>query len=267
MRPNGLPIAVKNSQSLLLAILPHVVRGAPKLIHYERVSSLYRRMAVGSLLLACDVGSFRWALSAGARASLYYVQNAPVESQATGRCEGFYDAVACRDEACVQELARLARRTPNPQLEYEEDFLHVRFLMDLHGLSLGREALVALLERWEAVAVEAPDPRSALCRALLDRDQGAFDAALARCIEREVGELERKRTADTLHPDDAPTVAHVSTRVLAWLEIAERRGLSVPAEVALAPSVARLFGPIRLAPPDAWREMSGLRAPDGGELV
>ena len=260
MKANFLPVAFRNSGISLQETLPFALLCEPlRLDHFVYLSTLYRRMAVGSLLLAGEPRSFFTYLSKSARAFLHFVRQAPDEEHATSKCEAFFDAVACRDADCAEALARGARATVNASLEYEDDFVHLRFLMDLWLGEVQPDALEVRLQRWAEVA-DGPDPKLAMCRALVERDQGAFSSALGEALEEIVDETARKRDADTLHPDDASTIAHVSTRALAWLEFAEKAGLQFASEVALAPACARLFHRLQPVDPESWRHLENFRS-------
>ncbi|WNG39754.1 hypothetical protein F0U61_43330 [Archangium violaceum] len=253
MKPNFLPIAVKNSGIALEDLVPQVLAAPPRLKHYLHICLLYRRMAVGSLLMSSDPELFYAALFKSSRAFLHFLTTAPEEEKVTSKSEPFFDAIACHDQDGALAIARASRMTLATGREYEDDFFYLRFLMEHFFLGTPEDALRRKLDDWAALTGGNPDPHLELCRALLDKNQSAFDSALATGIEQRQERIEKQRARETLHPDEAATLAHVSTEVLAWLKLAEQAGLTVARDHPLAPGVARLFHRIRFPTPDSWR--------------
>ena len=126
-----------------------------------------------------------------------------------------------------------------------------------------------MLQEWEGYTAENPDARFAVCRALVEADAAAFNDAVATAIEAKREEWEHLRKAELLHPDEASTTCRVSTEVLAWVEFAERVGLSIEPEYRLAPSLARKFDLAAFPEDDAWQrpsDFSSLSKGDSGSI-
>jgi hypothetical protein len=122
-----------------------------------------------------------------------------------------------------------------------------------------REALQADVERFAELTAENPDPHLDVCRGLLDSDQRLFDEGLEALIEQKVRIYDLARKEETLNPDEAATTAHVSTEILALVELAERAGLVVAADYPLAPGVARRFHRRKFPAADSWRVPDSFR--------
>lgn len=260
MKPHFVSIAVKNSGLALEDVLSHVIAAPPRRKYYLHVCLLYRRMAVGELLMSSDPEPFYGYLFKSSRAFLHFLTTAPEDEKLTSASEPFFDAVACRDDDGARAMARAARTTLAAGKEYEEDFFYVRILMDHFFLDAPGEGVRRMLEEWASLVADTPDVRLDLCRALVDRDQAGFDAALAEGIDQRQSRIRQQRDRETLHPDEAATLAHVSIEVLAWLELAERAGLKVATDSPLAPGVARLFHRLRFPLPEAWRTAPSFRS-------
>jgi hypothetical protein len=65
--------------------------------------------------------------------------------------------------------------------------------------------------------------------------------------------LTKLRETERLDPDEASTTAHVSTELLAWLDLAERSGLRVKRDYPFAPALARAFHRLTSPAPESWR--------------
>ncbi|RKG92740.1 Imm49 family immunity protein [Corallococcus terminator] len=258
MPPTFVPLAGKNAAVTLEELLPQILQAPPRQQHYLRVSTLYRRMAIAGLLSTADPSTFFPNLFKSGRAFLHFLQSAPDSEKLTSRSEPFFDAIACRDDAGAAELAKHSRRTLATGKEYEEDFFYVRFLMDRFFVESSEDSAQHWLDAWAALAPD--DFRLAVCTALDGRDPRAFESALATAIAELQARTEALRARDALSADDAATFAHVSTEVLAWLELAERVGLPVERDSPLAPGLARQFREMRLPSPDSWRTVEPARA-------
>jgi hypothetical protein len=256
VKANFVPIAVKNASTKLERLVPAALSGPHTLDIYEYLCRCYRQMAIGALLTEGDPQGFYGLLFRSARAFVFFMETAPAGEKLTSKCEPFLDAVACRDDEGARRLAALAPRTPDPGREYEEDFYHLRFLMDRFYGQAEPAALAGMLDAWEQLGGDPPDLRLPLCRALLAGDQAAFDEALAEAIAAKVARFAKLKEDDKLSPDDAATVAKVSIEVLAWVELGERAGLKVASDYKLAPSLARRFHRIEFPSPDAWRVLA-----------
>jgi len=254
MKPNFVAVAVKNSGVSLEEILPVLVNSPPERKHYLYTCTLFRRIATGELLVGADPRPFHENLFKSSRAFAYFLERAPKSELLTSASEPFFDAVACRDDEGAKKIATLSPASFQSGKEYEEDFWYLRFLMDLY-LKRPRAPLAKLLDDWEALAATGEeDLRAPVCRALLDKDQKAFDSALEELIGSIEAKIKKERKEETLNPDVGPTTAKISTEILALLELAEQAGLKVRGERPLAPGLARKFGKNgpKFPAPDAW---------------
>jgi len=250
-----LPVAVKNSGVSLEELLPDALAEKPSLPAFELISKLYRQIAVGSFLMSGNPQDLAEHLFNSSRAFAHFCDVAPAGAKLTSRAEAFFDAVACRDDEGARRIAAGSPSTPDPSREYEEDFYKVRFAMDLWSQA-PRDSLERMLAAWTALAAD-PDPYAELYRAMLERDQKAFEEAVAKVIEAKQEHYEYLRAKERLDADEGATLPHVSTELLALLELAERSGLKPAREYPMAPGLARKMGKPRFPPPDAWRVAEG----------
>lgn len=248
------PLAVKAAGMALADYMPAILAAPITLRSALYVARMYRVIGTGAILSSGDAAGFAAALSKGANAYLAFLRGAAAGDKVTGKSEPFFDALAAGDQRAAVEIARASRDTPNPGKEYEESFYYHLFLMQL-SLDADPARLQALLDRYLAVG---PDARYALCEALLQADQAAFDEAFDGALSGKRAELEAMVDKQVLGPDEAATVAHISTEVLAWVVLAQRRGLAVPGDCPLAPSLAR--APAGTLPhEDAWKQPDDYR--------
>ncbi|MCY1041534.1 Imm49 family immunity protein [Corallococcus sp. bb12-1] len=210
-------------------------------------------MGIGWLLLLCDTRRWQSHLCRSGRAFLALSNQAdggwPV---ALSRSAPFFDALAALDWDCARELSLRAPRERRVELEYEEDFLYVRFLMDFCVLNRSEEDARACLARFESVLQGSEEPRLQVCQALLSRDEASFQAALEDFLKAEARRYVLLRERGRLTQEAWATDAKICVEGLALVLLAERAGMKSPSAFPAIPSVARCeVSPIE--PLDAWR--------------
>jgi hypothetical protein len=151
------------------------------------------------------------------------------------------DALAAGADALARDIARLSSDTLVKGYEYEEDFLQARLLgllaLDADAVPGGTEPLMAALER----VLEGQDaPRLALCRALVARQQGDFDAALDALLAEHESRQTASARAMKAEDDCSMTERYIFVEGFAWLRLAQRRGLAVQPEYPFLPGLARV---------------------------
>jgi hypothetical protein len=258
VKPNDLGVAFKNSAFLLAEVMPRTADKPPSERIFLHVCELYRRIGCAGLLMGADPRPFYVCLSRSSRAFAHFYAVAPEGGKTLGKAVPLFDAIACRDLDGARMIAQRAPLAHNPAREYEEDFLYLRLICERFLLEGSRPVIEGMLGRYAELASEAPDVRLELCRAWVAGDQKGFDAALEEAIAAKVASIAKREDEDKLDSDEGPTTARISTEVLAWLEFAERAGLSVAKDYPLAPGVARLFHRAQPVHPDSWRNLTTL---------
>ena len=253
MKANILPIAFSNSGVRLEEILNLLDAEPPQEKVYGFVATLYRRLATGALLMDGDPRRFFSYLFRASRAYVHFLEIAPASEKLTSKAEAFFDAVACHDEEGARRMVSLAPAVPDTRREYEEDFYAIRVPMDAFYGPADRAGARVMLASWSELAAGNPDVRLPVCSALVEADQGAFDAAVTEAIEARVAQHAALRETEELDPDEGATTSQVSTEVLAWIDLAERAGLQPRRDYPLAPNLARRYQRIERPAPDAWR--------------
>jgi hypothetical protein len=167
------------------------------------------------------------------------------------RMDGFLDALAGGHLALARQIAGLAAAEHFPEVEYLEDFLFMRTVMAL----LGGDPSAALpwLERHTAgVVPPVEDPRLAVCQALADRSQHAFQGALAAWLAVRKAECAALRGDVAADRGEVATEGRVFVPGLAVVRLARHLGLEARTRSTLLPGPALGVTPPTL-PPDAWR--------------
>jgi hypothetical protein len=211
------------------------------------LSRYHRAAGIARLLTEADGVAFRLSLQRSGEARRRLLQWAtgvrwPFNRfTATGHCGPLCDALSAGADALARDIARLSSDTPVKEYEHEEDFLYGRLLgllaLDADTAPGRVEPVLDALER----ALEGQEaPRLAMARALVIREQDAFNAALDALLTEHESRHDARARAMSLEDECALTERYVSVEGLALLRLAERRGLAVQADYLFLPSLARV---------------------------
>jgi hypothetical protein len=213
----------------------------------------HRVMAIGCLLMFGDAASFQARLYRSGRAYLHALARLDEASKVTSRGKPFFDAIAARDLDGARDIAALSRETRD-EVEYEEDFLFVHFLMTRFFLHQSDADDEAILTRWEEVLDGADDPRLAVCKALFAKDTKAFNGALELHLAEVESRLRRLEERDAIAAEELATEGKVSVEALALVVLAELAGIKPKKNYLFVPSLARAKSAPPAAP-DSWLSM------------
>jgi hypothetical protein len=253
MSSDLLPTYIDNSDLRLALLLPDVLTPGISLDDMLDYCRLYRIKGIAALFLGDPPDTLLSELSKSGRAFLHFLRTTPDTEKATSQALPFFDAVAATDAGCAREIAQASRPTWNAELEYEEDFLYVWFLMRHFFLDGSHAESAALLERWNIVLDGSSDVRLDVCAAFLENDASAFHAALSALLGREDAANRARAAKDGLPPELAATEASLSVEGLALLRLADAKGFQTGSDYVLVPSAGRERAQIDFEP-DAWRE-------------
>lgn len=164
----------------------------------------------------------------------------------------FFDSLSCLDSNNALSIARLSPATHNPLYEYEEEFLYMKFIMQYY-VGESEQELQVLLDSWLVLLDGNDDTRFDLCEAFLGSDFEILEEALLAAIEAAQQEILAAGEMEAMPADHYAALAHVSTEVIAWLQLCKAKGLQLQDDYALAPSPAVLTSLQPLPPADSWR--------------
>jgi immunity protein 49 of polymorphic toxin system len=230
-----------------------IVRIAPDLVNR------YRAIGICLLLQDADTDAFfHWLIQAAVarRHQLRGLQRAGLAREPVRRASllaGFVDAVAASQWALAGEIAALSADAWMEGEEYEDDFAWGRFLHLAARDTPDLMALRAEMVRLEHALEGGTSVRLDLCRALLSRDQSAFDAAFDALLAEHEASTTAILESDSSRAQDVCFEPNrlVLVEGLAVLRLAERLGLRTRREYPFCPGAARLatYAPFE---PLAW---------------
>jgi hypothetical protein len=199
----------------------------------------YRIRGICSLFLEGRPDSFLADLHRSGRAFLHYLTYAPMNQKATSRAAPFYDAIASGDVDCAREITRHSRLTWNADVEFEDDFQFVLFLMKHFFLDGDPGECASILGRLEAVLEGAPNPHFDLGHALTVNDAARFGSGLGDLLESHEARYQKLISDEMISPEEAETESKLCVEGLALVKLAEAKNIPLDEDYLLIPSVAR----------------------------
>jgi hypothetical protein len=212
------------------------------------LSRLFQGLGICHLLETLDVGEFRENLVRSSDARRYFLRKCREEGSvaskhlALSRTEALLDALAAGDLRLARSIAELSPINWNRDWEYEDDFCFYAFLNQLllQAPPPDREQTLA---RFEAALEGGSSTRLNVLRAILAKDAGDVETALAQLVEEEQARFDAQRSAIVDSKFLFWPRSFVSIEGLALLRAAELVGLQVSGDFAMCPPEARL--PVR----------------------
>lgn len=205
----------------------------------QEISKLYRMLAISSLLLVDDERAFFLNLNNSAYAFLYIGEKLKPHDIVVSKSGAFFDAVACRNDDTARRIARLCPVTHKPDMEYEDDFIFVYFLMKKYYLDAPPEELVTMIARYEELLKGDHDPNLEMCKALQSGDAERFNESLCELIEKRAAYYRKVIDDESISPEDAAIEARLYVEGLALLNLAEKSGMQIREEYAYIPDKLR----------------------------
>lgn len=254
MASKFLRVYMQNARSTLRGLLGRLVARRVTQRQALMFCQAYRQLAIGSLLMDMDTKAFSRHLARSGRAYLHFARGAADKDKVTSRAEPFFDAAASGDADGALAIAESASQAHKRGVEYEEDFLYMRFLMRRLTADAAPEEEAAMLERWHHVLEGSRDERIDVCRALSAKDERAFAESLDLWMTAKAQRTERLAAGERLLPEEVATEGRVSIEGVALVVLANRAGLATKRDILLVPSPALPKAPPNLAP-DAWMDV------------
>ena len=230
-----LPVIRSNAELDISEMTPRVLRGKMTLREMLAYCQAHRIAGIATLFLEANADDLFAHLNMSGWAFAHFLKNAGDANKATGFALPLFDAISTVDWECARNIAAYSRATWNSQEEYEDDFLHVRFLM-LHFFSNGTTAeSQCLLARYETVLSGSEDIRLLMDRALLAKDAAIFSEAFETFLANEKSRYASLIGRDAIAQEVAATEAKLSIEGLALARLAEKMGVVLQKNYALLP--------------------------------
>lgn len=242
---------VDDLQWVLEQSLPHLRAGRFDDDHVLGACRQWRRRGIGRFLMSARPSELWADLARSSSALAAHLTATGGRNVAASKCEPWFDAVVIGDWAGADVIARGASTVLLPDLEYEEDYLHVKLLQALTAGRQGKAALERMLVRQRELAVEGPAARTEVGQALVDADAGALSDALERLLGERALRYAEARAAEVVTEEEWATEAHVCIEGLAIVRLAERLGLQVEPGLQFIPDLLRA-APLPATSPQAW---------------
>ncbi|GHG84331.1 Imm49 family immunity protein [Comamonas sp. JC664] len=211
-----------------------------------KLSHQYRALGISLLLREANIDMFFHWLIQSALARQYFLERCQSEGnfasphRRASAVGPFFDAVTAAQWKLARKIATLAADIHLQGEEYEDDFAYARFLhLFTNFEALDTTGLNDALNQFEKALEGGMSVRLDLCRALLDKDQDAFDASFDGLLVDH--ELQMKKQQKSILARDATFEPNRQVMVegLALLQIAGRIGLQTQSEYRFCPGLVR----------------------------
>ena len=212
----------------------------------QKLSQQYRALGISLLLREANVDLFFHWLIQSALTRRYFLERCQTEGNLASPYRRaslvgpFFDAVTATQWKLARKIATLSADTHLPGEEYEDDFAYARFLHLLTDFEApDTTGLEGALDQFDRALDGGMSVRLDLCRALLDKDQDAFDASFDGLLVDH--ELRMKKQQKSILARDATFEPNRQVMVegLALLQIATRLGLQTQSEYRFCPGLVR----------------------------
>lgn len=257
MPPIFLPLAWKHSG---MDLLKYAARGDGGDLTWRTFTAIClnaRRVAVASLLMEGSQAPFSEYTGLSGAAWLHFLQQTSDDQRIATKGDALFDAVAGGHIALAEAIARLTPSQHNPSYEYEEDYLYLRLIAEILLGLMPADELQDLLTEWENFLDGTPDFRFDFVSLLLGDDLDELAEGLVDACDAMRDWLDERIERDLYMAEDEATICHISTEVLTWIHLVERRGVTPDADYPLAPWPARVKQATTPAP-DAWRTIANI---------
>jgi hypothetical protein len=205
-----------------------------------------RSLALVAMVSNSDRTIFGQNLIRSGRVRLTYLERLRREGvdndhhSASARIDGLMDSLAASDLVLSRQIVAASRSTWLEGAEYEEDFCHAQLIHRLVSQEKDDGVRTSLIEQFEKVVDGQPSARLDVCRALLNRDQTAFDGAFDNLIREQEAKIEADKARFQLEEPEVMSQRLIFVEGLAVLRLATLYGLKTESDYLFCPSVARL---------------------------
>lgn len=205
-----------------------------------------RSIAIIALLSKGDPTLFAQNLIRSGRVRLAYLQRLRRERvendhhRASARVDGLMDTVAASDLGLGRRIVVASRSSWLRGAEYEDDFCYAQLIHRLVLQEPDEAAANALIEQFEKVLDGQTSARLDVCRALLNRDQAAFNEAFDNLIREQESQIAADKARYQLEEPEVMSQRLIFVEGLAVLRLATLHGLKTEPDYLFCPSIARL---------------------------
>lgn len=210
------------------------------------VTEKLRAAAIIALVGKGDSDAYFHNLMRSARCRIAYLRRlsdagiSNAHHQASGRVGPLLDAIAAADFATARQIVALSPREWLQGHEYEDDFCYAQLLHCLLSVPPDTGRLQQLFERFAKVLDGQDEPRFAVMKALVDRDQAGFDAAFEALLVARTAAIEAEKARKKIEEPAMIAERQVYVEGLALLQIATRLKILTENEYIYCPSMARV---------------------------
>jgi len=210
------------------------------------VSTKFRALAILTLLVKGEPDFFFHNLIRSGKSREAYLRRlreaglTREHHQASGRYEPLLDVIASGDWELARSIVSLSPSEFFSDHEWEDDYCYAQILHRFVAGAPLEQEMEMLFARLRRYLEREPSPRLDISRALVRKDQDAFDEAFDQLIEERGKQIEEDKENGQLEEPEIMAQRQIFVEGLAILRLAELQGLSTQDEYRYCPSLARV---------------------------
>jgi hypothetical protein len=210
------------------------------------LSSNFRALAITALLVKGDNDLFCHHLIRSGLARKTYLQRLRTKGVkkdhhlCSGRYEPLLDSLAAGDYTLAKRIADLSPKEFKKNQEYKDDYCYAQILHRFVLKDVPIKEFKPLIEQFEGYLEGDSSVRINLCKALLNKDQEAFEETFDEFINERETKIAKDIERGQSEEPQVVAERHVFIEGLAVLRLAERQGIETQREYRYCPSLARI---------------------------
>lgn len=209
-----------------------------------QISMLHRQSACGMLLARYDVQDFFEHLATSAFIYRYYLDNRGKDPApdpyylCRSNGEPFLDAVAANAMGLARDIGSKMPSEWTEQMEYEDDFFYFSMVSDCLDPGADQAVLKQSLASFKLALDGAESARFDAMKALIKKDEEAFDLALQAMVTERIDFVSDHRRSHGTETVFSITDANIFIEGIALIRVAKLHGLKTRDQFQLIPEVA-----------------------------
>ena len=210
------------------------------------ISQKFRSLAIIVLLVNGNNNLFNHNLIRSGMARVTYLKRLRDEGVtrnhhfASGRYEPLLDAIAAGDIALALRIVALSPTEWQQEQEYEDDYCYAQILHKLIQKQFPEQEISRLLDQFEACLEGNSSARLDVCKAMVERNQNAFDEAFEALLEEQEAKIGADKARFQMEDPIVIAQRQVFVEGLAILRLAELCRLTTQSEYRYCPSLSRI---------------------------
>jgi len=205
----------------------------------QELCSFFRQHALCSYYLYHDSSILFSDLMKSAAAYIYFLENTSSNQIILSRAKPFYDAICGGYFDAAEKISKLSPFIWHKDKEYEDDFLFIKFIMQLFFSDAVKEDLDLTLDALNGELTDENLFRGDICRSLIDKNGELFRDSLDILVQTRKAKIEKMIEDEAIAEEYWSWMRYFSSEATALVKLAEKMGLELDSVIEDVPSILR----------------------------